>query len=211
MQLLATTRLMLTWLSMCSADESTPQRKSAHIAYTLVVFSSNVVNFVASMVYCFDFFSTDFNGAIFAFMVAFGELGSIYFHLTAIRRRHQIDGIFTSLLKIYKSRKHSVVNWAVQRYKFIECIQWFQWFTDENEVTFQYLAQVNKTSEWMWKIYMQYAACTTGSVILALPPLSVLYCYSTQGHFVDDQVYRPVQIVYAIEILFIKPDQTWRI
>lgn len=109
MQPLPTTCLMMTWLSMCPADEltTTRQQKSGYIAYTLAVFILNVICFVASLVYCLKFFSIDFDGAAFAFMAAIGEFGLIYFMITAILMRHQIRNIFLNLSMIYKTSRFS--------------------------------------------------------------------------------------------------------
>lgn len=95
---------------MCSADESTTLRqKNIYTSYTLAILFLNATNFIASLAYCLVFFPTDFDGAAFAFMVAAGEFGHIYFMIAAIRMRHQIDGIFTSMLTIYKNSKPNLM------------------------------------------------------------------------------------------------------
>ena len=111
MQPLATTQLMLTWLSMCSADESaTIQQKWGYIAHTLAILILDITCFVASLVYCFEFFTIDFNGAAFGFLGAVGQFAVIYFLIVAIQMRHQIDDIFTSLTTIYKSSKCNLLT-----------------------------------------------------------------------------------------------------
>lgn len=111
MRPLATTQLMMTWHSMCPADElTTPRQKVEHIAYTLAVLIVNVMCFVTSLAYCVKFFSIDFGGAAFSLMNAIGELGVIYFWVIAIRKRQQIGDIFTSLSAIYKGRKFNLLS-----------------------------------------------------------------------------------------------------
>lgn len=106
MQPLATTQLMMAWLSMCSADESRfPRQQAGHIAHTLSVLVLIVSSFIASVAYCLKYFSINFNSATFAFMVAIGDFGLIYFMIAAIQMRQEIDSIFTSLSTIYKDRK----------------------------------------------------------------------------------------------------------
>lgn len=111
MRPLATTQLMMTWLSMCSANESTTLlQKIVYIAHTLAVFIINLSSIATSSVYCIKYFSIDLNGAMFGIMVIIGDFGMIYFMIAAILMRHQIDGIFASSSTIYKSRKYTVVN-----------------------------------------------------------------------------------------------------
>lgn len=106
MRPLVATQLMLTWLSMCSADESTTSRqRNSYIAHTSTILIFNVICLFANLAYCFEFITTDFDGATLAFMVVIAEFGAIYFMITTIPLRHQIDSIFTSLSTIYKSRK----------------------------------------------------------------------------------------------------------
>lgn len=112
MRPLSTAHLMMTWLSMCSATESTTfLQKFGHIAHTLIVLFLNLSCSIASLVYIFKYFSTDFDGAAFAFMATIGEIGLIYFLFAAILMRQQIDGIFTSLSSIYSSSKCNHKFW----------------------------------------------------------------------------------------------------
>lgn len=109
MQPLETTHRMMTWLSMCTADESTDVRqKQAYVAHTLAVLFFNLLNFLESIAFCLKNLSIDFHGATFAFMIAIGELGLIYVTITIILMRHQVDSIFTSLSSIYKSSKCTI-------------------------------------------------------------------------------------------------------
>lgn len=66
--------------------------------------------FATSSAYCIKYYSTDFDGAALAFMVAIGVLGLVYFMIAAILMRHQTDGIFTGLSTIYESSKFILVN-----------------------------------------------------------------------------------------------------
>lgn len=104
MQPLATTRLVMTWLSMCSADESTTLRqKTAHIAYTMAILVLNVILFASSLAYCLKYFSVDFNSAAFGIMCTIGEFGAIYSMIAAILMCQRIFHIFGSLSSIYRS------------------------------------------------------------------------------------------------------------
>lgn len=68
---------------------------------------------------------------------------------------------------------------------------------DEDEVTFWYLVQANKTSEWMWTLYFKYMAAEVFS-LAGTSLISVLYCYLTQGNFDTRHFYRPAKFLYAI-------------
>lgn len=195
MQPLTRTRQMLTWLSMCSADESTTNwQKLGHIAYTMAVSFVIVIGFVTSLVYCFECISTDFNGAAFAFQIAIGEFGLIYFMINAIQRRQQIGNIFASLSTINESSKFNC-NHQIQLFE-----RKFEWseFTDKNEATLRYMGQANESSEWMWTFYFKYMAALLGGMT-ATAVLSVLYSYSAQEHFDANHFYRPGNFEYVIE------------
>lgn len=104
MRPLATTRLMMTWLSMCPPDELTATRqKRIYIGHTSAVLTLNVIGFASSLAYCLKMFSTDFDGAVYGFMAAIADFGVIYFMIAAFLMRHQIDNIFTGLSEIYDS------------------------------------------------------------------------------------------------------------
>lgn len=104
MQPLATTRRMMMWLAMCSADESSSEsQKEAYLAHALAVFLLNLIGFTASLAFSFKYVKTDFDSAMFAPMTTIGEFGLIYFMVVAILMRHQIENIFTSLSTMYKS------------------------------------------------------------------------------------------------------------
>lgn len=108
-QPLATTHQMMTWLSMCPTAESTIHRqKPAYIAYTLVILLLNVIAFATSLTYCLKYFFIDFDGATFAFMVAIGDFGLVYFLIAGILMRQQMVKIFTSLSIIYKISKFNL-------------------------------------------------------------------------------------------------------
>lgn len=104
MQPLATSRLMLEWISSCSVDKSTTtaRQKFGQTAHTLFIVMINVTSSIASVVYCFKFGSIDFNNATFAFMITIGQFGLIYFLFAAFQMRHQIADIFNNLSQIYK-------------------------------------------------------------------------------------------------------------
>lgn len=120
---------------MCSADESTTSRwKNVYIAHTLVALIIEMVGFAASLVYCLKFISIDFAGATFGFMTAIGGFGIIYVLIDGIRMRHQIDNIFTSLLKIYKSSKLISIFFAISE-KLLSPTLVFSIY--ENEATFE--------------------------------------------------------------------------
>lgn len=110
MQPLASTRQMMMWLSMCTADESSTERQQkAYVAHTYAVLFLNLASFVASVVFCLKYISIDFDGAMFAFMTAIGEFGGIYIMIIAIRMHHQIDNFFHELVgNLHKQCVHSI-------------------------------------------------------------------------------------------------------
>ena len=179
MKPLATTQLMMTWLSMCPADESSTKRqKMAHIAYTLAVFIINVICLAASLVFCLEHISIDFDSAIFAFMVCIGEFGLIYFMIVSIQMRHQIAEIFTGLSTIYKSSKFT--------YRIFGKLKFFlkkktNKHLDTDHVGVRYLVRANNDSEWMWTFYFKYVKVSLANLVVT-SLLSVLYSYLTEGN-----------------------------
>lgn len=111
MQPLATTRRVLTWLSICPADESCNERqKKAYVAHTLAVLFLNLIGFIGCLALCLKNVSIDFDDGMFALSGSITEFGVIYFLIAANLMRHQIDNIFTSLSTIYKSRKFDSIE-----------------------------------------------------------------------------------------------------
>lgn len=106
---LTTTHRWMTWLSMCPADGSaTAVQRTIYIAHSLTFFILNVSCFSASLAFFLIFYSTDFDGAMFAFMIAIGQFGLIYFMLAAILMRYKIGCTFARLSTIYDSSKYNV-------------------------------------------------------------------------------------------------------
>lgn len=106
MRPLATTHLLMTWLSMCPADEPISRRqKICHVANTLTALIANLIHCTAGAAYCLRYFSVDFSGAAFAVMAAIGTIGLDYSLIMAIQMREQIGDIFRDLTAIHKTRK----------------------------------------------------------------------------------------------------------
>lgn len=116
---LATTKLMMTWLSMCPADKSMSHgQKMRYIANTVTVFVANGIHFTASLIFILKYHSTDFGGAAFAFMATSGTLGLIYSLIAALQLRKQIGNIFTSLSTIYDRCKfNQKMSWIKNCHK----------------------------------------------------------------------------------------------
>lgn len=115
MRPLATTRFMLTWFSMCSPDKSTtPRQKNHYIAHTSAVLSILVIGCVTCLAYCFTFFSRDFEGATYAFMVAVAQFGAIYAMIATIQMRDRIDDVLTNLSTIYRNSKLHSINYSIK-------------------------------------------------------------------------------------------------
>lgn len=109
MEPLKTTRQMMAWLSMCPSNES-PSIQQKTINYivnihTLAVLIANVSCGLASLAYCLQFISIDFDGAVLALMIFIGEFGLVYFMFVGILMRQQIDKILMSLTVLYQTSK----------------------------------------------------------------------------------------------------------
>lgn len=110
-QPLVTIQKLMTWLSIFPAGDSTaPEQKWAYLLNTLIVSIILLICLTSSWAYILKFYSTDFNGAAFAFMVTIATFGFVYMLIVVILMRHQIVNIFTNLSIIYKTRKLNVNN-----------------------------------------------------------------------------------------------------
>lgn len=62
---------------------------------------------------------------------------------------------------------------------------------DEQDDAFQFVAQANAHSEWMWKVYSKYMVAGFLLTQIAGILSSVILCFTTLGHFDSNIVYYP--------------------
>lgn len=63
----------------------------------------------------------------------------------------------------------------------------------------RFLAQANDICEWMWRVYFKYIVASIAGVAITCL-FSVLYCYIIRRDLNADNFYRPVRLVYDVEI-----------
>lgn len=206
MQPLVSIRRIMTWLSMCPSDKSSNARqKNSYVACTLALLFFDFVYLSTSLVFCWEFILIDFESSTFAVMIVIGEIGVLYFIISAISMRHQIGGIFKRLSTIYKDSElifiiaHEKSQSQLQNKNKTQCS-----IPDENEVDVQCLTRANTTSEWIWTIYLKYVAVSVIGMDMT-GVLTVLYCYFTHERLNSDHFYRAGKLVYVIKIQF-----TWK-
>lgn len=102
-----TTKLVLTWLSVCPAAESTSKfKKMAYKSFTVANYVAHLSGFLTYLVYLLKYSSTDLEGSIFAFMAITTYVGMVYITASLSLQRDQISEIFRKLSTIYELRKY---------------------------------------------------------------------------------------------------------
>lgn len=66
---------------------------------------------------------------------------------------------------------------------------------DANDISFQFLAKANSTSEQIWRFYFKFVMGGFLAASAAVYIISILICEVIYGHFVTKCVYHPVKYV----------------
>lgn len=107
MEPLKTTRLVLTWLCVYPADESTSRwKKLAYLMCYLSVLLGNIGNLAAGAAYFIKYLLIDLEKALFAFSQMGALITSAYIIVTLLYLRHRIEVVFDGLAKIYAECKY---------------------------------------------------------------------------------------------------------
>ena len=104
MEPLPTTKLVMTWLCMHSANESSNVQKK-NLILGLIMFAINLFSVIACLVFIWKFATTDLVATLFAFngVATFGA--SLYTIPISFFLRHQATKIFKKLSAIYDTSK----------------------------------------------------------------------------------------------------------
>lgn len=108
MKPLFTNYRVLTWLCVCpSAENESWWKKLAYIIFMTLIFTVNFGIFLTSAAFCLKSLELklDLQETLFAIMQAVGFWSLWYLMIVALILRHQINGIFTDLSRIYDKSK----------------------------------------------------------------------------------------------------------
>lgn len=120
METLTTNRRMLTWLSICSANETQSKwNKSIYIAFSLAAIAIEVIGFSSSLVFFLKNVSSDINAALFAFMQMIAMLGTIYAYISALVSHYKIREMIQHLVDIYVESNENRSNHLKMKKKII--------------------------------------------------------------------------------------------
>lgn len=214
MEPLATNRRCLIWLCICPVDESISQwKKIAYTIFTAMVLSGLIGGSVACLVFSWKSASIDVGQSMYAFTFVAAQFTSVYFALVGVSLlRHKIGKIFKDLSAIYKNSEFAFLfsfgpsrrlsfccnnNKFTQREIFSFSVAIRSPYSDEAEDSFEFLARVNDTSEWMWRIYLNYI--TGGAIFINLvisPIISVLFNCFIKANSNVENFYHPVPYAY---------------
>ena len=108
MKPLETTHRYLTWLCLCSPDDSSSKwHKRAYVTFTTAVLIIVVCHITANTAYCLITFSTNLESCLFVFLCFVGQFGLIYILTIAlVQMPTKIDQILKNLQTIYDTRKY---------------------------------------------------------------------------------------------------------
>lgn len=107
MEPIPTVKQMLIWLRVCPSSKSASKSaKLAHLTFTVLVFSGQILGAVSHALFLFKFGSTDVKGSVFSFMGATGFSAIFYVSMTLFSARYHISSILEQLSIIYNTRKN---------------------------------------------------------------------------------------------------------
>lgn len=106
MELLQTSRRVMTWLGMVPVDEETSSLwRWAYITNMSFAIVTILFFFTASGVYAYSYFMVDFDSAIFDVMTCTQCFGLIYSLMSGFKMRDGIKDIYTNLSTICNTCK----------------------------------------------------------------------------------------------------------
>lgn len=106
MQPLQTTRKAMMWILMCPTDESSrPWQKKAYVAYFIYGMCMTMACFWGCLEYFLRYWSTDFEGSVYAVMCFVGGFSMVYFMIAAAVMREKVGYMFKILSEICENRK----------------------------------------------------------------------------------------------------------
>lgn len=150
MEPLTTTKLLLTWICMCSANESTSvKNKIAYIGTASIIFALNLFCLVSNTIFFIEFVATDLNGALFAFMTIYGNFAMLYTLTNAFRLRYKINGIFESLFVICDESKLSSICWSLNISAKLQCYSLYLTWIFRWRYHFNPISSLSKWQQWM--------------------------------------------------------------
>lgn len=71
----------------------------------------------------------------------------------------------------------------------------FSFCLDKDHESFEYLVEANNKGEWMWKLMFKYAMGGFIIITATASALSLLFCFSMNGHFNENDVYYTYKLV----------------
>lgn len=106
--MLKTTKMVLTWLSLLPADNSTSTRKKiAYIVVSVIALSVTACCIPAYLIFVWKFKSIDLENALAAFTSATSLVGTDYIFIIIFISRRELLAVFEKLSAIQDSSKQS--------------------------------------------------------------------------------------------------------
>lgn len=107
---LRTNRQVLTWLCVYPSEEGDSKlMKLAHISFTLTILAVNLLAFGISMYSFIHLVNTNLEASLLCLLQMVAEMSAIYIIVITVYNRRDISAIFTTLTKIYGTRKCIII------------------------------------------------------------------------------------------------------
>lgn len=107
MKPLKTSQQVMTWLCMCSADESISKMKRIFYAgFTLIVLSLAFLGLLTSIGFLVKYASDDLENALYAIFQVGAYAAMLNSIIVGLINRHRIATIFIELSKLYSASKY---------------------------------------------------------------------------------------------------------
>lgn len=104
MKPLLTTRVVLTWIWMCSEDDiSSKWKKFGHYVFGRFCLIFQILSFVGATACFVKFLPIDISKVLFESMFVSGHFNATYSIIHGMRSRNEIARLFTRLSKIYRN------------------------------------------------------------------------------------------------------------
>lgn len=193
-------QLMLTWLSLCPADEKNSKwKKCCYILFTVTMFLIELIGFICSLAYLLTYVRKDLEKALYSVFQIAATSGVIYAMTAVFFLRHKMSDIFTNLSKIYKASenrfKYCIIQVDIEMFvQFIFHEISFE-YIDENDDSFQFLARANSKCEWIWKMYIKLVLFGFPSTTFLAAAASVAICWLAKGNFDAKYLFYPLKLM----------------
>lgn len=195
MEPLQTIKQVLTVLCVYPAPVKTSQwLKLLYTLVTVLVVAANLAGLIASLVFFFEFVSSDFESSLHALLQICALSAATYMHAIGLFSRHRIKIVFENLGKIYEASKRFQMHICQHIQNIIDT----HTISDMHSDSFQFMEQANNHSEFISKMYLKLVLVGFFMNTLTMSAFSLIFCWITNAFtagFESKYVYHPFRVL----------------